>query len=530
MNVGLTIKNYRCFPQTDPLRLSLRDGFTAFVGSNNSGKSSVFRFLFEFRGLFERLSQDENFVRQTIRRPTAFSFQGVLDTTEVFSNRNQGDLEVLLDLGADSNDEPEGPPPLQQVLITIQRNTNSSRVQIMSPAIVNPDVAGSALAVANWALHVGGKPLVDLNRLRNAASLLSSTVYMGPFRNVVNTAGNAQYLDMQIGQDFVKTWRVHQSGKTKVLNEAIDRLVEDIRVVFGFERLQITPSEDDSTLQLMVNGRSFKLAEVGSGMAQFVLLLANAVIERPALILIDEPELNLHPSLQPVLLDNLLKHAEAGVLFSTHSIGLARAVADRIYVFRQIEEGRSDVRQLEAGGRFLPEFLGELSYSAYREIGYEKVLLVEGRYDTSAIRELLRLYRKDSKAFLLPLGGSAMINGHCETELQETKRIADDISVLIDSERGAANAPLSPDRQAFVEVCKRVNIPCRVLHRRAFENYLPDHAVKAVKGEAYSALGDYQALKDCAMPWAKRENWQIAAKMTLDDLEGTDLGEFLDAL
>jgi AAA15 family ATPase/GTPase len=45
MQIDLTVKNYRCFPDSEPLRIAIRPGFTAFVGVNNSGKSSALKFL-----------------------------------------------------------------------------------------------------------------------------------------------------------------------------------------------------------------------------------------------------------------------------------------------------------------------------------------------------------------------------------------------------------------------------------------------------------------------------------------------------
>ena len=46
MRIELTLKNYRCFPDISPARIVIEDGkWTAFVGVNNSGKSSLLRFI-----------------------------------------------------------------------------------------------------------------------------------------------------------------------------------------------------------------------------------------------------------------------------------------------------------------------------------------------------------------------------------------------------------------------------------------------------------------------------------------------------
>lgn len=53
--VEVTLKNYRCFPEQHPARFVLGDGITAFIGTNHAGKSSLLKFFYEFRQLFEIL-------------------------------------------------------------------------------------------------------------------------------------------------------------------------------------------------------------------------------------------------------------------------------------------------------------------------------------------------------------------------------------------------------------------------------------------------------------------------------------------
>ncbi len=180
----------------------------------------------------------------------------------------------------------------------------------------------------------------------------------------------------------------------------------------------------------------------------------------------------------------------------------------------------------------LPELLGELSFGGYKEIGFDKILLVEGPTEVLAVQQFLRHYRKDHKIVLLPLGGSSMINGSRGPELEEIKRISANVAVLIDSERNNAGEELQKDRAAFVELCeKECHIACHVLERRAIENYFTDQAVKAFGAQyeaQYQALKPYEALKDAANPWNKRNNWRIARQMTTTDLSGTDLGKFFE--
>jgi energy-coupling factor transporter ATP-binding protein EcfA2 len=280
---------------------------------------------------------------------------------------------------------------------------------------------------------------------------------------------------------------------------------------------------------VLINGKSYRLLELGSGLAQFILVLATVATKRPRFLLLDEPELNLHPALQLDFLTTIGSYASDGTVFATHTIGLAKASADRAYIVRPENPLQSRMSELSATPR-LSEFLGELSYFGYREVGYDRVLLVEGPSDVTTFQQLLRAWGSSQSPVILQLGGGSLINAKSEEQLLELTRISDNISAVIDSERGEAGASIQSDRQAFAEICAKHGIQCHVLERRAVENYFTTSAVQNVMGEKYSALQPYQALKGATPAWAKRDNWRIAREMTKGELEQTDLGGFLLSL
>ncbi len=255
------------------------------------------------------------------------------------------------------------------------------------------------------------------------------------------------------------------------------------------------------------------------------MVLANAAIKGPRLILIDEPELNLHPRLQLDFLTALHSFAEYGVWFSTHSIGLARAAGQKVYSVLRHGDGDSSIHEFH-GSRRLAEFLGEMSFSSHRELGFGKILLVEGPTDVPAFQQFLSRMSKGHKVVLLPL------HGHMPEEVafEELLRISTNVAVLVDSERASAGAPLEPKRQSFLDMCAQKNIPAQALERRATENYFLDAVVKEVFGQTYRALDPYERLNDANPHWSKSQNWKLAAAMPIAAIRQTDLGKFLDAL
>jgi energy-coupling factor transporter ATP-binding protein EcfA2 len=266
---------------------------------------------------------------------------------------------------------------------------------------------------------------------------------------------------------------------------------------------------------------------MGSGLTQFILVLANVLIKMPSYVLIDEPELGLHPKLQLDFLTSLGKFSKSGVWFTTHNIGLARSSSQRVYSVSRLSDGNSIVKLLEGTPR-LGEFLGEMSFSNQSEVGFDKILLVEGSTDVPVFQQYLRLLGKDRSVLTLPLSGN--INGGMAEQLQEIKRISGYIYIVIDSEKNSESDVIDKSRNEFLEICTKLDIKVYILKLRSTENYFPDHIVKETFGNNYNSLKSYESLSKSNTPWNKSQNFKLASKMTLEALEKTDFWEFLKML
>ncbi len=322
MHLEITLKNYRCFADTKPARFEAREGFTAFLGVNNSGKSSLLKFFFEFRGLFAMLAAGAgNISSGPKQQPIPFSYPPtVQDTEELFCNLNTRDLEITLKVvKLAASESRSGVSFARELVVTVPRQTNTYRVEMRLDKPFNPN------ARMNWVgyeLQIDGCGAFEFGPLLQLCRQLSETLYVGSFRNAINIGTKEDYFDIRVGQAFIQEWRRWKTGVKLRDNEAALQLTEDIRRIFEFEALEVNPSEDNQTLQVFVNRKSYKLSGLGAGLAQFILVLANAATKRPALILIDEPELNLHPSLQLDFLTTLHSYARNGVLSLRIATGL----------------------------------------------------------------------------------------------------------------------------------------------------------------------------------------------------------------
>ena len=521
----ITIKNYRGFSDSEPVRFEIGPGFTALVGRNNSGKSSSKLFFYELRNVFQTLTGAGGSPGLSNLFGGSFLTQylGITDISELFNNTNSRPLSVEIEIvealthtnylrrivGICDRERPQ--VWNFQAFSSTHPTTNLNGAQFQSPRAIN---------------H-GPQGLVDINDMIVVLEALRDARYYGPFRNAINQ-GSGDHFDLRIGTSFIDLWNEWKTSGIKAKTRSIDKVTEEIRTLFEFGRLEINASVPLRTLIVSVDGQPYRLGELGSGLAQFIIVLGNAATTRPSLLLIDEPETNLHPALQIDFLLAVAHYAKYGCVFSTHSVGLARSVAEHIYSFQK-EGQKTIVRPFEVTPHYL-EFVGELSFSAFKEMGCDRILLVEGVNDVKTVQQLLRLVNKEHTTVILPLGGDQLASGGREVELHELTRLSNNIFALVDSERTIAEAQPSKRRIEFEETCSKLKFGACITERRAIENYFPDHAVKAALGSSYQALGDYEVLRDSTNPWSKSESWKIARQMSLEDFADTDIGAFLQRI
>src|SRR6266852_8914177 len=100
MEINLSIENYRCFPTSNPVSLRLTKGFSAFVGVNNSGESSLLKFFYEMRPAFMPIGRDRNVVMQLFGggQLEMQRLPETEDRDEMFFNGNHDDIRIEVNL------------------------------------------------------------------------------------------------------------------------------------------------------------------------------------------------------------------------------------------------------------------------------------------------------------------------------------------------------------------------------------------------------------------------------------------------
>jgi ABC-type cobalamin/Fe3+-siderophores transport system ATPase subunit len=518
-DIRATIKlyNYRCFDDKNPGVLEIRPGFSAFVGTNNSGKSTLLRAIRELTQLFGLLRDSDSLVKLARQEPSGFAYQDTEDTEEIFYDQNDGPIVVEILCPTGKEDE------LSVLRLEASRQTKGWTATFATgasaSAITTSDVRQYGPTFVNSA---GGRQAVSFDNMRALGSLLGSTVYIPAFRHAISGATGTVAGDLLLGADFLNTWAAWQTGSVKWQRQKILQIVEDIRAMFGFDQLVVQPAAGNATLQVLINGKDYRLRELGAGLTQFLLVLATVAIKKPKIVLIDEPELNLHPTLQQEFLTAIAGYSGYGVMFATHSLGLARSAADHLYAVRRIGTC-SSVHAWETAPS-VAELLGELNYSTYRETGQARVLCVEGLHDVRPVQQLLRLLRAESSTLVVQGGGDQLCTDAGVAMIADLQRLAQHVYVLLDSERTSVGGEPKASRTWFAAAAAGIGVRVHLTDRRALENYLPEAAVQRVFGPGIHALTEFEGHDG---RWPKRENWRIAREIQATEIEDNDLIQFI---
>jgi ABC-type dipeptide/oligopeptide/nickel transport system ATPase component len=528
--VKLVVKNYRCFSDQYPARLDLSKESIALVGENNTGKSALIRLPHELRPTFATLSAPSNIVwsLNNMRHPPLATL-GLEDPSNIYCLANSRSLAITIQVQLPVGLGASAPNSLtfsadradNTLRITISRDG----VQLDAAAVAYPYTAANGLVEAQSPTQELLAPLTDA--LRD----LSRAKYIGAHRNLI-TQTQGLYYDIQMGTELVATWNQWKFGGNRRLELKCRTLEERIRRAFALSRFEIRTNASRTMMQVLIDDRTYLLNEVGTGLAQYILVGANLLINPCTYALIDEPESNLHPGIQGDFLEMIEEYAEKSVVYATHSLGLANTYSSEAHITERLPDGTTRLNRLDPRSP-RSTFMRALVYSGFLDVGADTVVMVEGTHDVNATKAFLRILGKRHNGAVLSIHGDETIGGNADAYLDELLKIipADHLIFVIDSERSSETdvGPVTRAREAFKALCDARRIRCLVTERRAFENYLATRAVQVVKGDNHRGLTPYEKLdKNARDLWAKPENASIAAEMTAKEILETDLGRFLN--
>jgi ABC-type cobalamin/Fe3+-siderophores transport system ATPase subunit len=503
MSFSLTIRNYRNIPYDNPLILKIEKNITFIVGVNNIGKTNLLRFFHELRPVFAGIVHDK--FTQSV---TWDQELGLTAFSDNLFNQKSRTRELEINLSAEDFQ--------LQVRLNPVRNEEHTNLFTATYSKTHDNLA------------------IDLEVcFRNVVELFSKSHLVPTLRAVSAQGGfTSQAKDTFVGGDFLNQFTTWSTGAVVSKRQQIETFIDELRELFNYRKFDIVVSEDKMCLIVKTDDGSFRLDELGDGIGHFILVLGNALFKQPSLILIDEPEIGLHPKMQELFIRTLASKSKLGLIAASHAIGLARSVADSIYSLTRQHDGK--LHLLPFGEHVTPtisQSISEMGYSQFVELGGNNILLVEGRTDIKSFREILRLYGIESKFIIWQLGGGTFITSNASKiidELNEVKRLnPKSICVIFDSERTAKGQALKPLFEKFKSTCESLGFKVFPTDYHSTENYITQQAIDSILGNTFVALTPYELFGATGSKWPKEKNWLMFREMKKEDFKGTELDSFI---
>lgn len=301
-----------------------------------------------------------------------------------------------------------------------------------------------------------------------------------------------------------------------------------------YSREQLLNNEQPE-INVTLDRRLRRLSQLGAGIGESLIILLVSKLSQEwrnppvDVVLLEEPELHLHPTLQRKLLERLAAYG-VQLIVSTHSPSVVNWFArngGRIFGTEFLEtESRTSARQI-SGLIELRGVIESIGASPGDVALADKVLLVEGSNDVPVFKAWLSKspsYR-DQNVAVLALGGSDASSSNFDAD--QWRSLHPTIFAILDSERKTAGEEPQKEKQEIKTKLEKVGIRCHLTERRSTESYFTRCALQMVYGdfpESMDPFGDPNLANQGVKQFAKFRNGAVAQAMEWTEVEKTDLG------
>jgi AAA15 family ATPase/GTPase len=257
-------------------------------------------------------------------------------------------------------------------------------------------------------------------------------------------------------------------GQASVLTTLQSRVAELLGVQIDAFESQVTwPTARRAPAILDVD--DFVIQANGSGIREALRVVLDYEFEKPGLLLIEEPEVHLHPALEIAMMQYLQRiSADCQVFLTTHSTNfLDTADLRNVYLITKDQATHAQLLNVEEAEEAIPQELGIRLSSVFM---YDRLVFVEGSSDEQVLRTFaatLGLNLSRTAVAFIPIGGARNFAHYAS---------ADTLGFL-SKRRVRVHFILDRDERDSVEIDKlRSQLgtlgDLKVLDRRELENYL----------------------------------------------------------
>jgi predicted ATP-dependent endonuclease of OLD family len=401
-----------------------------FVGKNNSGKSSILHAI-DMAGLALNVQAWDSF-EQKIEIKDLFTKIGEFAIGITYDDKSVVVVKANEHCIPEFNPRPNDGEKFQSVLITPNYGKGyTTRIQRWPAQVISSIKARNFSAI-------------------NSLDMLYAMKYYSEHDGEHFTADEYKNLTQEIVHYFPEL--------EKVVSDRTDK--------------------DISTLTYTEYGKTLDILYSGTGLKHFIDVLLIISISKANIILIDEPELGLHPDLQRKFieyLEKLAKEKELQFFFATHSPVFLNYADNMSYYRVMNKKGKREVIPVEKDA--LHTLISDFGIRPSDIFNQDICLLVEGADDVVFFEHIIRvLYKEEFEKIAISIqqyGGSAaegIISGSINVSNITT---AQKYTFWIrDRDSKPKDHPSSNSTQ-FRNALEKQGFDCHILKKREIEYYYP---------------------------------------------------------
>jgi ABC-type dipeptide/oligopeptide/nickel transport system ATPase component len=275
------------------------------------------------------------------------------------------------------------------------------------------------------------------------------------------------------------------------------KFIAFVRNVVGDENADVMIPYDASEIQVRTDGAGYlPLASLGTGIEELVIIGAAATCNSNALLIIEEPEIHLHPTLQAKLAKYFQEDTNGNrFLITTHSptiINASNASITHVTKAGSASHARTITTKPETR-----DMLDDIGAHPSDLLQANYVIWVEGPSDRIYMNYWLSQIAPDlieGIDYTVMIYGGKLLNGlsadweDAAEDLISLFNINSHFCVLMDSDRDKPSRHINKTKQRIVEECKKSHCMSWVTDGRTIENYVPEDTLAEALAYLYPDL------------------------------------------